>query len=167
MGSLTPTLDTSGDGESGVWVYVCDTNYRNGQYALVGSNTATAITVTPDFSTTPVAGWYWYLGGINPTYTKWIDYGSPQHKQKLYGVSVTVKPEIGNTGNNLVVHGMQDLYNTIRTSKINAIGGGADTVQTFKLQDKESTQCGISIQRPSSLYPLNIEDITLIHSPRV
>jgi hypothetical protein len=167
MAGIAAVTDITHDGEKGVYVYVCDANYRNGQYALVAANTATTITVTPNFSTDPVAGWYWFLGGIVPTYTKWIDYGSPQHKNKLHGVAVTVKPESGTDGNNLVLHGMQDLVSTIRTTKTAAIGGQADTVQVLRLQDKEATQTGIKIMRPSSRWPLKIEDITLVHAPRV
>jgi len=167
MSGVAAVTDITHDGEKGVYVYVCDANYRNGQYALVSGNTAATITVTPNFTTTPAAGWFWFLGGIVPTYTKWIDYGSPQHKNKLHGVAITVKPESGSDGNTLVLHGMQDLVATIRTTKTAAIGGQADTVQVLRLQDKEATQTGIKIMRPSSRWPLKIEDITMVHAARV
>ena len=167
MTAGTPALDVADDGEKGIYVYVCDSQYRNGQYALISSNNATTITITPDFAQPVAAGWFWYIGGIVPIYTKWFDYGSPQHKQKLYAIDVTVKPENTTNYNFMTIHGMQDLNTAIRTSKTNQIGNTADTVQTFKLQDKESTQTGFRIIRPSSLDPLHIEDITLIHSPRV
>jgi hypothetical protein len=167
MGSVAAVMDILHDGEKGVYLYVCDSNYRNGQYALVTANTATTVTVTPDFANTPAAGWYWFMGGIVPTYTKWFDYGSPQHKNKLHGVAISVKPETGSNGNTLVLHGMQDLSTTIRTTKTAAIGGSADTTQVLRLQDKEATQTGLKIMRPSSRWPLKIEDITLVHAPRV
>ena len=167
MSGVAASTDITHDGEKGVYVYVCDANFRSGQYALVAANTATTITVTPNFATTPAAGWFWFMGGIVPTYTKWIDYGSPQHKNKLHGVAITVKPETGSDGNTLVLHGMQDLSATIRTTKTAAIGGSADTVQVLRLQDKEATQTGIKIMRPSSRWPLKIEDLTLVHASRV
>lgn len=165
--SVTPALATVSDGEKGVWVYVCDATYRNGQYALITSNTATTITCTPAFTTAPEAGWYWFIGGIVPSYTKWFNFDSPQHKSKVYSLAITVKPETDTELNNLTVHGMQHLSTTIRTTDTNAIGGTSDTVQTFKIHDREANQHGFKIMRPNSKADLHIEDITVSHSPRI
>lgn len=167
MGSGTPVLNTTGDAEKSVWLYVCDTNFRNGQWARVVSNTATAVTVTPNYSTTPAAGWFWFLGGIVPSWMKWFDWGSPQHRHKTHGVAVTVQPGQAASGNTIAVHGYQDLDNTVRTTKLLAIGAGTDTTQTVYPADQITNQTGIKIMRPSSEYDLKIDDITISHRARV
>jgi predicted aconitase with swiveling domain len=165
--SSDATLPTASDGEEGVWVYVCDTNFRNGQYARVVSNTATIITVSPNFTTAPEAGWYWYVGGIVPSWTKWVDWGSPQHRAKVHGISITVPTSEGSTGNTLAVHQMQDLSTTIRVTKTLPLGTGQDTTQTVYPSDKIANQHGIKIMRPSSTHDLEIDDITISHRARV
>jgi hypothetical protein len=167
MSGGTPTLATSGDGEKNVWVYVCDTNGENGQWAKVVSNTATALTVSPNFTTAPAAGWYWFLGGIVPSWTKWFDFGSPQHRHQMHGIAITVVPETGTTGNRVFVHGMQDLSSAIRTHKVFTIGGTADVTNTIRLSDKPANQHGVRVFRPSSEYGLTIEDITIEHRAKV
>jgi len=166
-GSNTAAMETGADGESGIWMYVCDSNYRNGQYVLIASNTASTAVVTPNPSTSPVAGWHWYAGGIVPTWTKWFDWGSPQHLQKVNGIAITVKPITDDTDNVMAMHGMHDLSTTVRTTKTQTLGGSNDTVNTLKDKDKPSTQQGYTIQRPSSLHDFKIEDITINHAPRV
>lgn len=160
-------LYTTEDGDKGVWVYVCDTSFKNGQYALVLSNTANTITVTPSFATQPSAGWYWFLGGIVPTLTKWFDFGASQHKNKLYEMSITTKPASATTWNKLAVHLMQDLSTTVSLAKVQNINSAQDTVNTIHLPDKPATQHGIKILRPNSVVDLEIEDYTLIHRPVV
>jgi hypothetical protein len=167
MDSGTPVLNTTGDSEKGCWLFICDTNYRNGQWARVVSNTATTITVTPNYSTTPVAGWYWFIGGIVPSWMKWMDFGSPQHRHKIHGIAVTVQPGEASSGNTLAVHGMQNLDTTIRTTKTLPLGTGQDTTQTVYLADQTTNQTGIKLMRPSSEYGLNIDDITISHRARV
>jgi len=167
FGSTTAALSTDADGEEGIWVYVCDTDLQNGQYALVASNTASTITVTPNFSTTPEAGWYWFLGGIVPIWRKWTDFGSPQHRNRMYGVSVTVQPETQSTGNYLGIQGMQDLSTTERTAKVEQIGGSNDSTQTFELKDQPATTHGIQIKRPNSEVGLKVESVVMVHTPRV
>jgi len=165
-GSNTAAMETGADGESGIWMYICDSNYRNGQYVLIASNTASTAVVTPNPSTTPVAGWHWYAGGIVPTWTKWFDMGGPQHLRKINGVAITVKPITDDTDNVMALHGMHDLSTTIRTTKTQALGGSNDTVNTLKDKDNPSTQQGYTIQRPSSLHDFKIEDITINHAGR-
>ena len=160
-------LYTSGDGEEGVWVFVCDTNFRNGQYARIVTNDATTITVSPDFVTTPATGWYWYIGGIVPSWMKWQDWGSPQHRNKVHGIAVTIRQTELTTGNTLAVHEMQDLDPTIRVTKTMPLGVGNDSVQTVYPADKPSNQFGIKVMRPSSNYDLQIDDITVAHRARV
>lgn len=160
-------LSTSGDGETGCYLYVCDTDGKYGQYALVADNDATTVTVTPNFATSPVAGWHWFLGGIVPTYTKWLDWNAPQHRSKLYGTVVTVAPGESASGNKMFLHGMQNLSTGIRTAKKLSLGGSQDSTNTLNLSDKPANQHGISIKRPNSVQGLKIEDITLVHSPRV
>jgi hypothetical protein len=155
------------DGDKGVWVYVCDTSLKNGQYALVLSNASNTITVTPSFPTQPAAGWYWFLGGIVPTLTKWFDFGASQHKNKLYEMSVTTKPASASTFNRLGIHLMQDLSTTVSLAKVQNINSAQDTVNMIKLTDKPATQHGIKIIRPNSKMDLEIEDYTLIHRPVV
>ena len=167
MDSAVAALSTSGDGEEGCYLYVCDTNGKSGQYALVASNDATTVTVTPNFSTAPVAGWYWFLGGIVPTWTKWFDWGSPQHRSKLYGSVITVDPGESSSGNKMFLHGMQNLSTTVRTAKRLSLGGSQDSTNTINLSDKPANQHGITVKRPNSVQGLKIEDITLVHAPRV
>ena len=159
-------LETSGDGEKGCYLYVCDTNGEHGQYALVASNDATIITVTPSFAAVPVAGWHWFLGGIVPTWTKWFDWGSPQNRSKMHGTIITVAPGESADGNNLYLHGLQDLSSSVRTSKTLPLGGAQDSTNTLNLSDQPANQHGISIKRPNSVQGLKIEDITLVHAPR-
>ncbi|MHC4616329.1 MAG: DUF3383 family protein [Planctomycetota bacterium] len=166
-------LNTGADGEKGIWVYICDTNYQNGQYALVSANTATTITITPNPSTAPVAGWHWYLGGIVPSWLKWLDFGSPQHKQRLDAINVTTDPVTSDADNYLAVHIMHDLSTTIRTREDSSvvapaqIGGSNDVTNTFKPGLERAIQHGIKIERPSSTHDFKIEDITITHDPRV
>jgi len=160
-------LETDGDGEMGCYLYVCDTDGKSGQYALVATNDATTVTVTPNFTTAPVAGWHWFLGGIVPTYTKWFDWGAPQHRSKLYGTVITVAPGESATANKMFLHGMQDLSTGIRSAKRLALGGSQDSTNTINLSDQPANQHGISIKRPNSVQGLKIEDITLVHAPRV
>lgn len=160
-------LYTSNDGEKGVYVFLCDSNYDNGEYARISTNSATQITVTPVPTTTPAAGWHWYIGGIVPSWMKWFDFGSPHHKNKLGGIAITTPQTESSTGNYLTVLGMQDLSSTVRTHKSQQIGSGQDTTNTIKLSDKPATQNGIKIIRPSSDYSLEIDDITVIHAPIV
>jgi len=167
MASEASVIDTNADGEKGVWLYVCDSNLRNGQWGLVSANTATTITVTPNFVNTPEAGWYWFMGGIVPSWTKWFDFGSPQHKTKVRGMSITIDPSEGSSGNNIAIHNMQNLDTTIRESKVINLGDSADTVNTFDLHDRPATQHGFKLMRPSSVHDLKVEDITIFHRPRV
>jgi len=160
-------LSIAGDGEEGCYLYVCNTDGKYGQYALVASNDATTVTVTPNFSTAPVAGWHWFLGGIVPTWTKWFDWGSPQHRSKMYGTVITVNPGESASGNKMFLHGMQNLSTTVRTAKRLSLGGSQDSTNTINLSDKPANQHGISVKRPNSVQGFKIEDITLVHSPRV
>jgi len=160
-------LLTTGDGEVGCYLYICDTDGKNGQYALVAANDATTVTVTPSFATAPVAGWHWFLGGIVPTWTKWFDWGAPQHRSKMHGTVITIAPGESASGNNLYLHGMQSLSNTVRTSKTLALGGSQDSTNTLNLSDKPANQHGVSIKRPNSVQGLKLEDMGLVHSPRV
>jgi hypothetical protein len=158
----------AGDGEEGVWVYVCDTSFRNGQYVRVVSNTATQITVSPNFTQTPAAGWYWYIGGIVPSWTKWMDWTSSQHKNKVHGVAITVRQQAETaTGNTLAIHEMQALSTTIRVTKTMPLGTGNDTTQTVYPADQAANQTGLKIMRPSSEHDLQIDDITVSHRARV
>jgi hypothetical protein len=62
---------------------------------------------------------------------------------------------------------MQGLNTTIRTKKKIALGGTNDTTNMVLLSDQPSTQHGFKVLRPSSLYKLKIEDITIGHRARV
>ena len=167
FGSVDAALSVAADAEKGIYLFVCDSNLENGQFALVVSNTAATITVTPNFSTTPVAGWYWFLGCIVPQWSRHFDFGSPQHKNKLSSVSVSVKPEANNTGNYLGVQFFQDLTTTVRVARKNEIGGGNDVTQTFKPSDQPATHHGFKILRPSSEDDFKIESIVIVHRPNV
>lgn len=160
-------LSTDGDGEEGCFVFICDTNLENGQLARVVSNDGDNITVTPAFSTAPVAGWYWYMGAIIPSWTKWMDFGSSQHKQKLHGIAITVPPGEDTQMNLLAIHSMQNLSSTVRETEVQQLGGTEDTVNTRHMKDREATQHGLRIFRPSSTHGLKIEDITVTHRPSV
>lgn len=164
---LDAGLYTTDDGEEGCYLYICDTNMENGQYLKVVTNTANTVTVTPNPSSTPAAGWYWFMGGIVPTWTKWFDFGSPQHKNKVHGVAVAIDPGEGAGGNRMALHGMQDLSSTVRTKKVIALGGSADTVNSFHLRDQYATQQGLKFLRPNSEHDLKLRSITVTHSPRV
>ena len=165
--ALDPGLATDDDGEEGCYIYICDTNMENGQYLKVITNTASTVTLTPAPATTPVAGWYWFMGGIVPIWNKWFDFGSPHHKNKVFGVAVAVDPSEEDTGNKLALHGAQDLDNTVRTTRVIPIGGDADTVNSFHLRDKYATQQGLKLLRPNSEHDLKIRSITVTHSPKV
>jgi len=167
-GSTSASCYTDNDAEKGVYAFVCDTNMLNGAYGKIESNGSNTITISPAPSTTPAAGWYWYIGGIVPKWRKWMDFGSPQHKNKTHGVSVTIDPGGGATFNVICLQSMQDLSSTVRTSHVKkiAIGGTQDTVNTFKLADQPATQQGFILLRPNSEEPLIIEDITVTHRPR-
>ena len=167
MASGTPDLSVDGDGEVGCYVYICNATGQYGQYCLVSANTATTITITPDPYDTPAAGWLWFLGGIVPTWTKWFDFGSPQHRSHVRGVAITVAPGEGTSGNTLFLHGLQNLSATVRTARTLALGGTMDTTNVLNPSDKPANQHGISIKRPSSSHGLKIEDITIVHEPRV
>ena len=158
-------LATDNDGEAGCFLYVCDTDLRYGQYLKVVSNTADTVTVTPVPSVTPVAGWYWYMGGIVPSITKWFDFGSPQHKNKIFGVSIAVDPNDNDSGNRLALHGMQNLETTIRTTRVIPIGGNADTVNAFHLKDQFATQQGLKLLRPNSEHGIKLRSMTITHAP--
>jgi hypothetical protein len=160
-------LSTDDDGEKACYLYVCDTNLENGQFVLVTSNGADSVVVTPAFATPPVAGWYWYMGAIVPSWTKWLDFGSSQHKQKMHGWAITIPPGEETEMNFLGIHGMQDLSSTVRTTQVQQIGGTEDTTNTRRLKDKAATQHGVRIFRPSSTHGLKLEDITGTHAPRV
>jgi len=160
-------LYNTSNGEMGVWAFVCSSTFTNGQYARVVSNNATTITVSPNFTTAPVAGWYWYVGGIVPQWTKWLDWGSPQHKNKVHGVAVTVRQNETATGNTLAIHEMQDLSTTIRVSKTMPLGTAQDSTQTVYPADQACNQTGLKLMRPSSVHDLEIDDITISHRARV
>jgi hypothetical protein len=163
----TAALYNENDKEKSVYVYLCDSNYRNGAYAKITTNTVSAITVTPVPSSVPVAGWHWYVGGIVPSWMKWFDFSSPHHKNKVGAIAVTSRQNQGTADNVMVVHGMQDLVSTIRTTKTQALGMGQDPTNMIFLSDKPATQQGVKIIRPSSTYEFEIDDITIIHSPIV
>ena len=165
--ALDASLATDDDGEEGCYIYVCDTNMENGQYLKVISNTVNTVTVTPAPATTPGSGWYWFMGGIVPIWSKWFDFGSPQHKNKVFGVAVAVDPGEGDDSNKLALHGMQDLSSTVRTTRVIPIGGSADTVNSFHLRDKYATHQGLKLLRPNSEQGLKIRSITVTHSPKV
>jgi len=160
-------LSAVNDGEEGCFLYVCDTNLENGQFARIVSNTADTAVITPALATAPAAGWYFYVGAIVPSWTKWMDYGSSQHKQKIHGVSIAAQPGEDDEMNYLAIHGMQNLSSTVRTTEVQQLGGSNDTVNTRHLKDREATQQGVRIFRPSSTHDLKIEDITIIHRPVV
>lgn len=166
-GTTNAALCTTEDGEAGIYVYVCDSNYRNGQYSRIVSNSATAITVTPKFETTPAAGWFWFIGGIVPTWLKWFDFGSPNHKSKIYSVAVTTRQNDGTTNNTMACHTYQSLSSTVRTTKTQTLGTGEDTTNTFKPDDQPNTQHGVKLIRPHTEYGLEIDDITITHRPIV
>lgn len=153
----------------GLYIYVCDSQLRNGQFHKVvdWNTTFHRAHIPPEASVTVKAGWYWFLGGIVPRWKKWWDYGSPQHKQKTYSLIMTVDPNEGASGNNLAVHGYQDLVETIRTTQLVALGGTADTVHRVDILDKPATQQGLEIIRPSSEHDLQIEDLVLTHRANV
>ena len=165
--SAPAALYETNDGEKGAYVFLCDTNGENGAYAIVTDNATSTITISPCPATDPEAGWYWFLGGIVPTWMKWTDFGSPQHKQKVLGMAITTDPQPGTEGNRVFFHGMQDLISTVRTTKNQLIGEDNDTVNTINQSDKPATQHGFRIFRPSSKYKLKIEDITITHYPQV
>ena len=160
-------LYTDNDGEAGVWCLFCDTNLENLEYALVVSNTATAVTVTPALDGSPAAGWYWFLGGINPVWRKWFDFGSPQHKQKIFGVAITVEPVTGTDGNRMALHGMQELDTEIRARVVQDLGGTNDLVNTLNLSDRYATHHGLELNRPNAVHDFKLVSITIEHAPRV
>jgi len=162
-------LERTGDGEKGIYLFVCDTNGENAAYGRVVSNTQSTVTITPAPSTTPVADWYWFMGGIVPTWLKWTDFGSPQHKQKTHGFTFTIDPNQSTSGNDRVfLHGLQDLRTTVRTKKNVTIGAATDdTVNVLKLMDKPATQHGFRFFRPSSVDGLRVQDFTMIHRAKV
>ena len=84
----------------------------------------------------------------------------------MFGTIVTVAPGESATGNKMFVHGMQDLSNTVRATKVLSLGGTQDSTNTINLSDQPANQHGITIKRPNSVQGLKIEDITLVHSPR-
>jgi hypothetical protein len=153
----------------GLYIYVCDSQFRNGQFhRVVGWNTTFhRAHIPPEASVSIAAGWYWYLAGLVPRWKKWWDWGSPQHKQKVYSLAFTADPTQGASGNTLAVHGYQDLIDTIRTTQTVALGGTNDTVHRVDIMDKPSTQQALEIIRPSSEYDLQIEDMVVTHRPNV
>lgn len=102
-----------------------------------------------------------------PVYEKWFDFGSPQHKKKQYGTAVSVENVTGTDGNRMGLHGKQNLSSTIRTRKIQALGGTNDTVNTLKLADRAATQHGIRINRPNAVHDFKMTDIVISHAPIV
>lgn len=107
------------------------------------------------------------MGGIVPSITKWFDFGSPQHKNKIWGIAMAVDPDEDDGGNFLGIHGMIDLEDTVRKTRVINIGGDADTVNSFHLRDTYATQHGLKILRPNSEHDLKIRSITLTHNPKV
>ena len=159
-GATDATLNTA-DGETGIWVYVCDTNMENGQFAFVLSQpAANQIVVTPPFSTVPEAGWYWFLGAIDPQWFKWFDFGSPHHKHHLREIAITVGPESATHYMGLHVYADLDEA-TIRRSFRLTMGGTVDPVHTQPIKDRSATQVGVKWHRPSSLTGLKIGDVTV------
>jgi len=159
------TLNETADKEKGIWVAICDTNGESLQYALVVDNDTTSITVTPDFSTTPSAGWFFFLGAIVPSYTKWIDAGSPQHKHHIDSVAMTVKPDQGTEGNRMFLHSMRELNTTVMASDYQPLGSNQDAVNMFRPKDKPVTQYGMKLFRPGCKHDLKVEDIVVTHHP--
>jgi len=167
-GSTASVIETGADGEKGVFLTVCDTNGENLQYRRITDNDATTITISPDFTTAPVAGWYWFIGGIVPKWKKWFDFGAPQHKHKLHGIAITTDPEYHEDYNRMFIHGYQNLdEDTVRTKKAIVLDSTADTTNTIMMADQPATQHGIEVLRPSSQADLNIEDITFTQRPKV
>ena len=165
----TASLDRTNDGEKGVYLFVCDTNGENGVYGRMVDNAESSVTITPIPGATPAAGWYWFMGGIVPTWMKWTDFGSPQHKQKMHGFVFSIDPNRSTSGNDRVfLHGMQDLRTTVRTTKSVTIGeADDDTVNVLKLKDQAATQHGFRFFRPSSVDGLRLQDFTMIHRAKV
>jgi len=167
-GSTAADIETGADGEKGVFLAVCDTNGESLQYRRIVDNDATTITLAPDFDTAPVAGWYWFIGGIVPRWKKWFDFNAPQHKHKIHGLAVTTDPLYHENYNRMFIHGYQNLdETTVRTNANIVLDSTADTTNTLMLADRPATQQGIEILRPSSSTDLNIEDITITHKPQV
>lgn len=156
-----------GNSEEGVFVYICDSNGENGQYRRVEEVSGALLYVNFAFDPAPAAGWYWFLGGIVPSWEKWLDFGSPQHKQRVHSAAISVDPGEAASGNRLFLHSKQDLSDTVRTKHVQALGGTADTVNTIKLMDKPATQHAIKILRPNSVQGFKLEDITITHNPIV
>lgn len=165
--SAAAVLSTDNDGEKGVYIAFCTADGQNLQYALTTSNTADTVTITPVPSSLPEAGWRWFLGGIVPTWFKWMDFGSPQHLQKLVALAFTTEPNVDSDGNFMHMLYYHDLITTLRGSYTQQIGSSNDTVNTLEFRDREATQHGIRLIRPSSEHDLNIEDITITHHPIV
>lgn len=166
----------------GCYCYVCRSNYRDGLYGLVAARVGQNITLWvedasewPDYvdptaagaAAAGITGWLWFVGGIVPSWSKWFDFGSPQHKQKVVAVTVTVDPNEEATNNTLALHFRQDLNTTVRVTKTVALGGSASTVNTLKPLDKASTQFGLEIIRPGVRHGFQLEDITITHNPVV
>jgi hypothetical protein len=156
-------LSTTADGEKGTYVLICDTNLENVQYSLLSANTATTATITPSFATQPSAGWYWFIGGINPIWEKWFDFGQSANKHKVHGVAISVDPSEGATGNRMALHGKLNLVDTVTARVVQTLGTAEDTVNTLHLKDRSGTQVGLKINRPSSSHDFKLESITINH----
>jgi hypothetical protein len=159
-GATDATCNTV-DGETGIWVYVCDANMENGQFGLLLSQTnANTFVCYPAFSTSPEAGWYWFLGGIVPEWFKWFDFGSPQHEHQLREISLTIGRQTSTHYAGLqVYHALNST--TSRASYRVTLGGSTDTETTTRITDKASPHIGVRFKRPSSLVGLTLSDITL------
>jgi hypothetical protein len=160
-------LSTTNDGEKGVYLAFSETDGQSLQYGLITANSAGTVTITPVPSTLPEAGWRWYLGGINPTWYKWFDFGSPQHLQRVVALAFTTNPDQAAARNFLHLLYYHDLTTTVRKSITQQLGTTIDTVNTLELRDREATQHGFKIIRPNSERDLVIEDITITHHPLV
>ena len=160
-------LSTTNDGEKGVYLAFCEADGQSLQYGLVTANAAGTVTITPVPTTLPEAGWRWFLGGIVPTWMKWFDFGSPQHLQKVVALAFSSNPDQTAARNFLHLLYYHDLKSSVRKSITQQLGTTIDTVNTLQLKDREATQHGFKMIRPSSERDLVIEDITITHHPLV
>lgn len=83
----TATFNTTNDGLKGAWVYLENVN---GEWRQIQSNTATQITVSPDWTVNPVSSDDYYIGYIVPRFrTKQYQVVQPPLRAKIENLYIT------------------------------------------------------------------------------
>jgi len=160
----TAAAMNTADGEHGIWMYTCDANYENGRFVFV-ENTLPGNVDAYVGGVGMECDWLWFIGGIDPTWEKWFDFGAPHIKHNVRELAVTCAPQ--DTEHIMAVHEMHNLSETVRVTLAMTFGAAQDVTQTKRFSDRPTTHAGVRLHRPSSTLGLEVESLVLTHRSEV